>query len=432
MKDLPLTARIYIFLLVLGAIGVVSYSAFLIQYDLTLWLAVLIVGAAVMALDFVPIMIYGASIEMTISTAVKFAAVLLFPPPVAILATFVGTLAGEVPAARVWYKKLFNISQMTIAIAVVGWIYFTLNQPQVDFFGSLQNVFAVTVAGLAVFIFNSTLVSLAVSFALRSPFRHIWSQNFPKVIWHDLSMIPLGAFLAVLWRYNPLSIPLAALPLVVVRHSYETANQLQRQTHDALRALMRVIDARDQRTFDHSERVSNYAKLIAGALNLSQEEIEVIESAALLHDLGKVGMVDELLFNPEHLNSDEHKKAQRHAEIGAELLSKFPLFEKGAVLVYHHHERYDGKGYPDGLKGEEIPLGARIISVADAYQAMTENRPYRRALSEEAAISELIKGSGSQFDPSVVQAFLKILPRSTAQEMPAIPTTPSVVKASSQ
>ncbi len=432
MKDLPRTAKIYILLLVLCAIGIVLYSASSIQHDPALWLSALLVGAAVTALDFVPIKVYGGSIEMTISNAVKFAAVLLFPPPVATLATFVGTLAGEVPVKRAWYKKIFNISQMTLTWATVAWIYFWFNQPQVDFFGSVQNVFALTLAGLADFGVNSILVSLAISFAQRLPFRHAWSQNFSRVIWHDLSMVPLGAFLAVLWRFNPLSIPLAALPLVVVRHSYETANQLQRQTRDALRALVRVIDERDQQTFDHSERVSNYAKLIASALNLPQEEIEVIESAALLHDLGKVGMMNEILFNPEALNPIEEKTARRHAEIGAELLSKFPLFEKGAVLVYHHHERYDGKGYPDGLKGEEIPLGSRIISVADAYQAMTEDRPYRRALSEEAAISELIAGSGSQFDPSVVHAFLQVLPPTIPQEMATVPTKPSVVKVSSQ
>ncbi len=222
-------------------------------------------------------------------------------------------------------------------------------------------------------------------------------------------MIPLGTFLAVLWRFNPLSVLLAVLPLLIVRQSYKIANQLQRQTHDALRALVRVIDERDHHTHDHSELVSRYAQAIAEALDLPQEEIEVITPAALLHDLGKVGMADDILFKPRLLNPNERKSAQQHAEIGAMLLSKFPLFEKGAHLVRHHHERYDGKGYPDGLHGAAIPLGARIISVADAYQAMTEDRPYRRALSKDEALMQLVEGSGSQFDPHIVRTFAQIL-----------------------
>jgi putative nucleotidyltransferase with HDIG domain len=227
--------------------------------------------------------------------------------------------------------------------------------------------------------------------------------------WYELSVAPLGAILAILWQYNPLTILLGGLPLLVVRHSYGVAIRLQHQTHDALRALVQVIDERDHHTLDHSERVSQYAQSIAEALGLSQEEIEVIAPAALLHDLGKVGMADDVLFSTSSLNPAERAHAQKHAEVGAMLLSKFPLFGKGTLLVRYHHERFDGKGYPEGLKGEDIPLGARIISVADAFQAMTEERTYRRALSQEDAIAQLTHGSGTQFDPRVVEAFIRVL-----------------------
>jgi HD-GYP domain-containing protein (c-di-GMP phosphodiesterase class II) len=159
---------------------------------------------------------------------------------------------------------------------------------------------------------------------------------------------------------------------------------------------------------------------MAEALDLSQEDIEAIASAALLHDLGKVGMADDILFNPKLLNPEERKNAEQHAEIGAMLLSKFPLFDKGAILVRHHHERYDGKGYPAGLKGETIPLGSRIISVADAYQAMTEDRPYRRALTQSNAIARLEEGSGTQFDPRVVQVFVQVLRKLPVEEKPGV------------
>jgi putative nucleotidyltransferase with HDIG domain len=211
---------------------------------------------------------------------------------------------------------------------------------------------------------------------------------------------------------------LAILPIFIVRNSYQLANQLQQQTKDALLALMQVIDERDQHTFDHSRNVSKNSRSIAEALKLPQDEIETIASAALLHDLGKVGMADGILFNPKILNAEERRSAERHAEIGAILLSKFPLFEKGANLVRHHHERYDGKGYPDGLKGEAIPIGARIISVADAYQAMTEERPYRRAFTHDMAAKQIAAGSGSQFDPKVVEKFLELYPISMPDDTP--------------
>jgi putative nucleotidyltransferase with HDIG domain len=240
-------------------------------------------------------------------------------------------------------------------------------------------------------------------------------------------MLSLGVFLAVLWQYDPLMIVLAIMPVFVVRNSYQLANQLQQQTKDALLALMQVIDERDQHTFDHSRNVSQVSRSLAEALKLPQEEIETIASAALLHDLGKVGMADDILFNPKLLNPEERKSAERHAEIGALLLSKFPLFEKGANLVRHHHERYDGKGYPDGLKGEAIPMGARIISVGDAYQAMTEERPYRHAFTHDTAAKQIVAGSGSQFDPKVVEKFLELYPISMSDDTPP-PSIPTKVK----
>lgn len=409
MKELPLAAKIYILLVTCVSLAAVLYSAYITIPQPALWIAILIVAAVVAGLDAIPIQVYGTSVEMTISNVVKFAAVLLFPPSVPILATFLGTLAGELPVKRPWFKKIFNISALTLTLAIVAAIYAFFHQPQYDFLESFQNVFALVLAGLTDFVASSILVSLVISLASQQSFWRIWSQNSPRVIWHDLSMIPLGIFTAALWRFNPFSVALAILPLMVVRHSYQTTNYLQRQTYDALHALMRVIDALDNETYDHSERVADYAKRIANALRLSSSEIEVIEPAALLHDLGKVGMESRILFKPESLTAEERKRAQQHVEIGEDLLSKFPLFEKGATLVRSHHERYDGTGYPNGLKGEAIPLGARIITVADAYQAMLSDRPYRKALSQQEAIEEMKRGSGTQFDPKVVQAFLQVI-----------------------
>ncbi len=429
MRSLSWPLRLYILLVTALALGAVSFSILALGSDASSWIALFVIAGAIGILDNIPIDLYGEQVEVTLSSAVKFAAVLLYPAPVVTLGTFVGTILGEVPAKRPWFKKLFNVSVMTVTWLVVAWFYLVSHEPNVDFFGSLQNIFALILSGLTDYVINSVFVALVISLAARLSFRYILWRNYRQIVWHELSMIPLGAFLAVLWRYNPASIVLAGLPLFVVRQSFKVANDLQRQTRDALHALVRVVDERDHHTFDHSDRVSNYARMIAEALDLPQEEIEVIAPAALLHDLGKVGMADDILFNPKILNPEERKDAQRHAQVGAMLLSKFPLFDKGAVLVKHHHERYDGTGYPDGMKGDEIPVGSRIISVADAYQAMTEERPYRRALSRDEAIAQLIQGSGSQFDPQVVQAFQRVLQGQSEKEKQAPVIVPQPAKA---
>ena len=415
MGSLPWKARLYIVLLTALAASAVLFSALAIGNNLDLWAVVGIAAIAIAILDAFPILPLH-QVEMTISDSAKFAVMLLYPPPVVILAAFIGTALYELRARRTtWVKKVFNVSEMAVTYLVVAWIYALLHQPQLDYFSSVQNAIAVVGSGLVDFVVNSVLVCLVISLAANQSFRYIWLRNYRLVMWHELSIIPLGTMIAILWRFNPISIVLAGLPLEVVRRSYKILNQLQRQTEEALHALVRVIDERDHHTLDHSERVSNYARDIAGELDLPQDDIEAIASAALLHDVGKVGMADDILFNPKILNPQERKHAQEHAEIGAMLLSKFPLFDKGAVLVKHHHERYDGTGYPERLKGKAIPLGSRIISVADAYQAMTEDRPYRRALSIAQAVAQLDAGSGTQFDPEVVRAFARVLNQPLAE-----------------
>jgi putative nucleotidyltransferase with HDIG domain len=435
MSGLARTARLYIFLLTALALSAVSISVGMLGADATPWLVAGLITISIAVFDAFPIKLMQ-HVEVTVSDTIKFAAVLLSPAPVVIVGTFLGTLIAEVRDKRVWFKKIFNTAEMTLAWSAAAWVYQAIHDPSIDYFGSPQNLFAILLAGSVAFVVNSILLTAVISFAARLPFRYIWSRNIPQVIWQDLSMLSLGVFLAVLWRYNLLAVLLAGLPLFIVRHSYLIAKRLQTQTRAALEALMQVVDERDQHTYDHSQRVSHYARAMAEELDLRQEEIEVIASAALLHDLGKVGMADDILFNPKLLNPNERKNAEKHAEIGAMLLSKFPLFEKGALLVRHHHERYDGRGYPDGLKGDAIPIGARIIAVADSYQAMTEERPYRHSLSQEAAVGQLLQGSGGQFDRDVVRAFLRTLsaeaPPVTPVPAPTLAAAPELVKPPSE
>ncbi|MFN8539169.1 MAG: HD domain-containing protein [Thermomicrobiales bacterium] len=176
-----------------------------------------------------------------------------------------------------------------------------------------------------------------------------------------------------------------------------------------VRTLAATVDAKDSYTHGHSERVAAYSRAIAVALGLPQIEIETIELAGLLHDLGKIGVPDAVLQKPGKLDPDERALIEQHAELGARILADNPALLPLVPLVRHHHERFDGKGYPSGIGGDAIPLGAAIISIADTYDTMTTDRPYRRAPGHERARDEIVRCGGGQFRPDVVEAFLKAI-----------------------
>lgn len=175
-----------------------------------------------------------------------------------------------------------------------------------------------------------------------------------------------------------------------------------------LRALSLALDVRDRETEGHAQRVARYMDLLARELRSPKLDVRTLRRGALLHDLGKIGIPDEILRKTGELDGSEWRVMKRHPAYGARILAGIPYLSGAAEIVHHHHEHFDGSGYPDGLAGEEIPLGARIFALADALDAMTSDRPYRRAMSLEDAISEIERCSGKQFDPVMVGAFLRI------------------------
>ena len=175
---------------------------------------------------------------------------------------------------------------------------------------------------------------------------------------------------------------------------------------NTIKALAAAIDAKDPYTCGHSQRVMEYALLGAMSLSLPEEELEVLEYAGVLHDIGKIAVADSILNKPDSLTSKEWNIVREHPLIGANMLRNIPFLEKASKLILHHHERFDGKGYPEGLKGEDIPVGSRLIGVADAFDTMTTNRSYRAALTVDYTISELYGCAGTQFCPVAVEAFV--------------------------
>lgn len=188
----------------------------------------------------------------------------------------------------------------------------------------------------------------------------------------------------------------------------EALRQIERSYEDTLQALGAAIDLRDSETAGHSRRVCVFSVEIARAMGCSQKFLSNLSKGAYLHDIGKLGIPDGILLKPGSLTSDERELMQRHAQIGFNLVKNIECVADAAEIVLMHHERYDGSGYPNGLRGEEIPLSARIFSVADTLDAITSDRPYRRASSFPSARAIILGCSGSQFDPQVVTSFLNI------------------------
>ena len=201
--------------------------------------------------------------------------------------------------------------------------------------------------------------------------------------------------------------------------------RLQGMDAESTRAMVAAIDARDPYTRAHSVSVAAYAEAIGRRMGLSAPVLASLRKAALLHDVGKIGVPDAILTKPGPLTADEYDTVKRHPEIAIEILGHLSFLEEQLPLILHHHERYDGRGYPSGLVGERIPIGARILAVADALDTMFSARSYKPAYKIDQVRAELIAGSGRQFDPAVIQATLTLLdeqPRLFPRPQPAVPS----------
>jgi HD-GYP domain-containing protein (c-di-GMP phosphodiesterase class II) len=222
-------------------------------------------------------------------------------------------------------------------------------------------------------------------------------------------LAPLGVLISnVYLNIGLIGVLAFMLPLFLARHSFQRYIDMQDVYLSTVTALATSIDAKDPYTKGHSDRVNQYTLKMARQLKLPEDQLDMLQYMSLLHDIGKIGIKDSVLNKPGKLTEEEFDEIKKHPEVGYRIISEIKYLSKSAEVVRHHHERYNGMGYPSGLIGEKIPLGSRIISVADAYDAMTTERPYKKAMTHEEALLELNRCSGTQFDPRVVKAFIEV------------------------
>jgi len=306
------------------------------------------------------------------------------------------------PAVRI----AFNAAQYTIAVVAGTVVYLALGGqiPPSSLFDSALPFAAFVVTFL---MMNSAAVSGAVALSERKEFLEVWGRNTLHMVGYDLVVSVLGLVIAWVYQFGVWPTVGLVVPILLLRHAYSVNLQLQATGRELLDLMVKAIEARDPYTSGHSQRVAEIARALAKALRLSLKDLESTETAALLHDVGKIyEEFAPILRKAGKLSPEERALMQTHATRGAELVGTISSLH-GSVYkcVRHHHENWDGSGYPDALTGDQIPMGARIILVADTIDAMTTDRPYRSALPFERVAEELRKYSGKQFDPQVVEAF---------------------------
>jgi hypothetical protein len=334
---------------------------------------------------------------------ITYAAAILFGPCFGALTACAGGLVYGAVRHKDAMKTSFNAGQLAVAGGMTGLAFNALrSSPHLSL---TSNALAFAGAAVVFIILTSALASAAIALCGR-PFVHQWLLALREGGVFYLAMAPLGALAASSYEQSPWTLLYFPLLVWIIYKGFSLFAHLRNDTDKALVVLANTIDQRDTYTYQHSVRVAGYVSHIVARLDLPADDVDLILSAARVHDLGKIAIDNRILFKEGPLTDEERQEVNRHPGAGAELAGQFSMYGEGADIIRHHHERWDGSGYPDGLAGESIPLGARIIAVADVYDAMTSDRPYRRALSHEVALSELIRGSGTQFDARMVEAFL--------------------------
>ena len=347
---------------------------------------------------------------------IPYMATLMLVPNFAALAAVGGANAiAEIAKRRGSLKLVFNSAQILLSYAIAIVVYKALGGRSLlelrDLPISAITVIVglpLTIAYAIVFAANTFLVSHVIALTTNVRTVHVWRENSASTIGLDILALPLVFLFAWVYaRWGPMIASLMWLPILGVRQMNTTNLELAQTNRELLELMVKSIEARDPYTSGHSRRVKEYAIKIARLIGLSAAEVEKVGTAALLHDVGKIyDKYAPILAKEERLTPDEWAVIKEHPQDGANLIATMTRLRELVPAVRHHHENWDGSGYPAGLKELDIPLASRIIMFADTFDAMTTERPYRGALGEEVVRAELLRCRGRQFDPGIADQLL--------------------------
>jgi diguanylate cyclase (GGDEF)-like protein/putative nucleotidyltransferase with HDIG domain len=430
MKDLPVAARVYVWAVVgVAAFVLVAFAPHQLANP-GLFAALLLLSSLASAFKVsLPLLKSGST--MSVSYAVDFAALLLLGADETMLVAAVSSWSQctlRAKAANPFHRTCFSMASLVLTVKAAGFVYVWLGGPPPFEPFSLGAIPRPLVgAATTYFVCNTALIATAIGLSTNQSIPRIWNENF---LWSAPSYF-VGAGAAavaasVIDRGGYWMASLAGAPLYLTYRTYKVylgrVQDQQRHVQQVsdlhlatIEALALAIDAKDQTAQSHIRRVQVYAAGLARSLGMADQEVQGVTTAALLHDIGKLAVPEHILSKPGPLTQEEFQKIRIHPQIGAEIISGVPFPYPVAPLILSHHERWDGKGYPSGLKGEEIPLGARILSVVDYFDALMSERPYHKAISVDAALGLLRQESGKALDPRVVHTFIGMYPALQAE-----------------
>ncbi|MGH9146037.1 MAG: HD-GYP domain-containing protein [Vicinamibacterales bacterium] len=440
------TGRLYVGIVSLAGVVVFSHSAWVvtttpdIDWHWILFAALTVLGGAI------TIKVSSVLALLSVSEMFAFTCVLLFGPAAGTLTLAIDGVILSLRRKHRAHRALYNASELGISIWVSSHIFFMLagigplyEEPLV--LGGIL----LPMAAMAVcyFVLNSGLAATAIGFEFRKAPLTVWRKHFARLAPNYLAGAAISLLLLVALQQTGLSAVALILPLLLL--SYTTVRTSLGRADDADRYVAKVdrlylstietlataIDAKDEVTHGHIRRVQMGAVGLARKLGVHDEAtIKAIEAAALLHDTGKLAIPEHILNKPGKLTTEEFEVMKQHARIGAEILAPVDFPFPVVPIVRHHHENWDGTGYPDGISGTNIPIGARILSVVDCFDALTSDRPYRRRMSDEMALAILLERKGSMYDPLVIDTFVgvyrDIMPREAETSESAKPKVPDV------
>ena len=380
---------------------------------------------------------------LPVSYALDFASLLLVGPSATIFVAVAGAVSQcqlSVKARKPLYETLFTVAMLVIAVQSAGSAFILMQAPHSSRLTAMAR--PLVGAAAAYFFVYTFLAARAVALPSKQSTGALWKKDF---LWTAPSyFVAAGAACLATWMLGLIGfwiVPLLLAPIYLTYSTYQVhVRRLEAERHGqsasdlhlaTIEALAGAIDAKDQMTNSHILRVQFYAGGLADAVGIPADEVQAIKTAALLHDIGKLAIPEHILSKPGPLTPEEFQKVRIHPKVGAEIIAGVPFPYPVASLILNHHERWDGNGYPSGIAGEAIPIGARILSVVDYYDAVTSVRPYHSALSREGAVDLLKHEAGKALDPTLVALFIKNLPELAAGCEAAVSKRASPLESSS-
>lgn len=401
------TPGVKIYHIVLYALGFILLIFLVPRIDVTIWPQAAIFAVLSFLARLMPTNL-PQGVVFSVSFLIDLVLLELYGTSVAVgVATVIAALAGLLPKSGEGIIKgdfLRDIAQKTIVVSLAGTAHLIF----------LSTFFSFALAFIIYFMAEIFLMALTSTVEGSDSLKENLVSLLQMLYLNYIVLSPLAYFMTVIYRnvqgeMKLLSILLFYLPIMLVSHSFRLYTNINRSYLNTIKTIVKAIEAKDPFTSGHSERVAEFAVALAKEMGYSRKDLKNLYFLALLHDCGKIGVSEEVLNKSVPLTPAEVEQIREHVVVGARIIEKIKFLQVYADVVMHHHEWFDGKGYPSGLKGDEIPVEAKILAVADAYDAMLNERPYRGAKTQQEALEEMTGLAGRQFDPAMVELLKKVL-----------------------